>query len=49
MKEAYQRGLRNFYMEQPHQHAIYYNNLLLSERGWEKKELLDALEVWKGT
>ncbi len=45
LKEAYERGLRNFRMEQPHQHAVYYNNLLLSERAWEKDELLEALKV----
>ena len=30
LKEAYMRGLKNFKAEQPHQHAVYYNSVLLS-------------------
>lgn len=44
IKEAYERGLRNFRAEQPHQHAIYYTSVLMSEVVWTKEELLQALE-----
>ena len=44
LKEAYIRGLKNFKMEQPHQHASYNNNILLAERVWTKEELLAAVE-----
>ena len=27
LKEQYVRGLKNFTMEQPHQHAVYYNQV----------------------
>jgi len=43
LKEAYTRGLKNFQAEQPHQHAVYYNSVVLSERVWHKEELLGAL------
>ena len=43
LKEAYERGLKNFRMEQPHQHAMYYNSVLLSERVWLKGECLDEM------
>ncbi|XP_013403642.1 insulin-degrading enzyme [Lingula anatina] len=43
-KEAYKRSLENFRAEQPHQHAVYYTNLVTSEQMWTKEELLDALE-----
>jgi len=43
LKEAYARGLKNFQAEQPHQHAVYYNSVVLSERVWHKEELLGAL------
>ena len=43
LKEAYTRGLKNFQAEQPHQHAVYYNSVLLSERVWHKEELLEEL------
>ena len=43
LKENYERGLKNFRMEQPHQHAVYYDSLLLAQQAWEKQELLDAL------
>nr|KAG5698799.1 hypothetical protein BaRGS_032218 [Batillaria attramentaria] len=45
IKEAYERGLRNFRAEQPHQHAVYYTSVLMSEVVWTKDELLQALEV----
>ena len=44
LKEAYARGLKNFQAEQPHQHAVYYNSVVLSERVWHKEELVGALE-----
>merc|ERR1712115_439607 len=44
LKEAYTRGLKNFQAEQPHQHAVYYNSGVLSERVWHKEELMSALE-----
>jgi len=43
LKENYERGLKNFKMEQPHNHAVYYSSCLLSQRTWQKGELLDAL------
>lgn len=44
LKENYARGLKNFQAEQPHQHAVYYNSVVLSERVWHKEELSGALE-----
>ncbi|KAK2166408.1 hypothetical protein LSH36_39g02052 [Paralvinella palmiformis] len=44
LKENYERGLKNFKAEQPHQHAIYYTSALTSEQVWTKDELLDALD-----
>ena len=38
------RGLKNFKAEQPHQHAVYYTTVLMSEQLWTKDELLDATE-----
>nr|ADI24339.1 insulin degrading enzyme [Aplysia californica] len=38
------RNLKNFQAEQPHQHAIFYTNMLTSEVLWTKDELLLALE-----
>jgi len=43
LKESYSRGLKNFQAEQPHQHAVYYNSVVISERVWHKEELLSAL------
>ena len=40
----YVRGLKNFRAEQPHQHAIYYTNMLVAEQQWTKEELLDATD-----
>lgn len=42
LKEAYVRGLKNFEVEQPYQHAVYYLSALLSEQVWLKDELLKA-------
>ncbi|XP_077114691.1 insulin-degrading enzyme isoform X1 [Ranitomeya variabilis] len=44
IKEAYMRSLNNFRAEQPHQHAIYYLRLLMTEVAWTKDELREALE-----
>ena len=44
LKEAYSRGLKNFQAEQPHQHAVYYNSVVLSEKVWHKEELVGALD-----
>ncbi|KAF5280052.1 hypothetical protein FQA39_LY18167 [Lamprigera yunnana] len=44
-KENYIRSLKNFAMEQPYQHAVYYLTVLLSEHSWTKQELLDATEL----
>jgi len=43
LKELYSRVLRNFQAEQPHQHAVYYNSVLLSDRIWHKEELSEVL------
>uniref|UniRef100_A0A0B7AYG5 Insulin-degrading enzyme n=2 Tax=Arion vulgaris TaxID=1028688 RepID=A0A0B7AYG5_9EUPU len=43
-KEIHGRNLKNFQAEQPHQHAIFYTNLLTSEVLWTKEELLQALD-----
>ncbi|KAJ8317306.1 hypothetical protein KUTeg_005210 [Tegillarca granosa] len=43
-KEMYSRSLKNFNAEQPHQHAIYYTSVLMSEVYWTKEELLEALD-----
>jgi len=43
-KEIHERNLKNFKAEQPHQHAIFYTNMLTSETLWTKQELLSALE-----
>ncbi|KRX99092.1 Insulin-degrading enzyme [Trichinella pseudospiralis] len=40
LKERFIRRLRNFDMESPYQHSMYYSTLLLSDRIWSKKELL---------
>ncbi|ESO09969.1 hypothetical protein HELRODRAFT_109371 [Helobdella robusta] len=45
--ENYVRALKNFRAEQPHQHAIYYTSLLISEQQWTKEELLEATEETK--
>uniref|UniRef100_A0A8C4YMS4 Insulin-degrading enzyme n=1 Tax=Gopherus evgoodei TaxID=1825980 RepID=A0A8C4YMS4_9SAUR len=44
IKEAYVRSLNNFRAEQPHQHAMYYLQLLMTEVAWTKDELKEALD-----
>ncbi|XP_052226154.1 insulin-degrading enzyme-like isoform X2 [Dreissena polymorpha] len=44
IKEAYGRSLRNFHAEQPHQHAVYFTSVVMSELLWTQEELLDTLE-----
>ena len=44
LKDAYQRRLKNFEAEQPQQHTAYHTSLLLTERIWEKAEMLEALD-----
>ncbi|KAM3913652.1 insulin-degrading enzyme isoform 1-T1 [Leptodactylus fuscus] len=44
IKEAYMRSLNNFRAEQPHQHAMYYLRVLMTEVAWTKDELRDALD-----
>ena len=44
LKEAYIRRLKNFKMEQPHEHSSYYNDILLAERIFTKEELLESVE-----
>lgn len=43
-KEMYARSMRNFQAEQPHRHAIYYTNILMSEVKWTNAELMQSLE-----
>lgn len=43
LKESYQRNLINFEAEQPYKHAVYYTTLLISEKGWTKKQLLESI------
>lgn len=38
------RSLTNFRAEQPHQHAMYYLRLLMTEVAWTKDELKEALD-----
>uniref|UniRef100_A0A8C9F5I2 Insulin degrading enzyme n=1 Tax=Pavo cristatus TaxID=9049 RepID=A0A8C9F5I2_PAVCR len=44
MKQLYMRSLNNFRAEQPHQHAMYYLRLLMTEVAWTKDELKEALD-----
>ncbi|CAB4064603.1 IDE [Lepeophtheirus salmonis] len=44
LKEQYVRSLKNFKMDQPHEHSIYNNNIILSEKDWHKDELLDVID-----
>lgn len=39
------RGLKNFKAEQPHTHAIFYLSSLLTEKAWNKNDLLDACKA----
>lgn len=40
----YTRMLQNFVAEQPHQHAVYFTSVIISEQAWTKDELADAME-----
>lgn len=40
----YMRSLRNFKLEQPHSHAMYFLYMLMFYAQWSKEELLAALE-----
>lgn len=40
----YIRALKNFSIEQPYQHAVYYLAVLLTEHSWTKQELLAAID-----
>lgn len=40
----YIRALKNFSIEQPYQHAVYYLAVLLVEHSWTKQELLAAID-----
>ncbi|KAI0220840.1 Insulin-degrading enzyme [Lamellibrachia satsuma] len=44
IKENYIRSMNNFRAEQPHQHAVYYTTVIVSEQLWTKEELLDATD-----
>ncbi|XP_033106697.1 insulin-degrading enzyme-like [Anneissia japonica] len=44
LKEMYSRMLKNFNAEQPHQHAVYYTAVLMSELAWTKEELSNSLD-----
>lgn len=33
----------NFEADQPFKHSVYYLTLLISEKGWEKKQLLETV------
>ncbi|XP_071947721.1 insulin-degrading enzyme-like [Antedon mediterranea] len=44
LKEMYSRMLKNFSAEQPHQHAVYYTTVLMSELAWTKDELSNSME-----
>ena len=37
------RALTNFDAKQPYKHAVYYVTLLISEKGWNKQQLLDCV------
>ena len=42
LKEAYVRALKNFEMEQPHTHASYRMQTIMTDKIWTKEELLSA-------
>jgi secreted Zn-dependent insulinase-like peptidase len=44
LKELYIRHLRNFEKEQPYTHAVYYANIILSERQWTNEQILACAE-----
>ena len=33
----------NFEADQPYKHSVYYLTLLISEKGWEKKQLMETV------
>jgi len=45
LRENYIRGLKNSVADQPHQHAIYYNSVVLTEKVWHKEELLSSVDI----
>uniref|UniRef100_A0A915HZW7 Insulin-degrading enzyme n=1 Tax=Romanomermis culicivorax TaxID=13658 RepID=A0A915HZW7_ROMCU len=49
LKERYVRNLKNFAMEQPYQHAIYFTNILLTDKVWTKDEILKEAESKRKT
>ncbi|XP_026283757.1 insulin-degrading enzyme [Frankliniella occidentalis] len=44
LKENHMRSLRNFKLEQPHSHAMYFLYMLMFYIQWTKEELMEALE-----
>ncbi|XP_022094344.1 insulin-degrading enzyme-like [Acanthaster planci] len=44
IKETYSRMLQNFRAEQPHQHAVYYTSVLMSELAWTKDEMFECID-----
>jgi len=42
LKEAYVRALKNFEMEQPHTHASYRMQVIMTDKIWTKEELFQA-------
>ncbi|XP_038070879.1 insulin-degrading enzyme-like [Patiria miniata] len=44
IKETYSRMLLNFRAEQPHQHAVYYTSILMSEQAWTKDEMSECMD-----
>ncbi|RKP06928.1 Metalloenzyme, LuxS/M16 peptidase-like protein [Thamnocephalis sphaerospora] len=45
IKEQLLRAYKNFDMEAPHQHAIYYASYLIQERMWLNEEKLEQLQT----
>ena len=39
--------MTNFEAEQPFRHSMYYMTLLIAEKGWTKKQLLECVEDFK--
>ncbi|XP_042894803.1 insulin-degrading enzyme isoform X2 [Parasteatoda tepidariorum] len=44
LKERLRRELKNFDAQQPHQHAMFYTSLIISEKIWSNEELLNCLD-----
>lgn len=44
LKERFVRNLKNFAMDQPYHHAMYYTNVLLTDKVWTKDEILKEAE-----